>query len=360
MMTHAIRYFGPQWFGTVMGTGALAISLALVSERWDSNRPLEVVSQIFLFLTIAMFALYIVPWTIRFFKYPTEVNQDINHLIKGQFFPTMPISLIVIGIALAKIGPTMWSVSSLRIPIITLFIAGTVGIFIFGFILVTVMYRSRNVELGHGVYAWYIPPVSHLIIPVLGFILIARYYSGTFMGDAIFIVSMATWGIGFFLFLFVGSIVYHRYAYGELPLPRVAPTFMIGIAPTAIMTVALVKLAPAINGVSFGLDSAQVLPVIKLFALAMWGFSVWWFILTFILFFYYLKTMGHPFVFAWWAYTFPLGAFAISAGAIGSIMDFPAFWYNLYVVNFLLLFMWIIIVCLTIRLVWQGKAFMPE
>ena len=70
--------------------------------------------------------------------------------------------------------------------------------------------------------------------------------------------------------------------------------------------------------------------------------------------------MGHPFVFAWWAYTFPLGAFAISAGAIGSIMDFPAFWYNLYVVNFLLLFIWIIIVGLTIRLVWQGKAFMPE
>jgi len=191
-------------------------------------------------------------------------------------------------------------------------------------------------------------------------ILVARYYSGTFMGDVIFIISIASWGIGLFLFIFVGAIVYHRYAYGSLPGTRLAPTFLIGLAPTAIMTIALVKLVPAIEGVSFGYELAQVLPMIKLLALMMWGFSVWWFILTALLFFYYVKTTGHPFVFGWWGYTFPMGAFAISGGAIGQLMDFPAFWFNLYIVNFILFIIWFIIFALTIKLVKEGKAFIAE
>jgi C4-dicarboxylate transporter/malic acid transport protein len=358
-MGNVIKHFGPQWFGSTMGTGALIISMAMVSEKLNST-PILRISQIYLFLTLLMFAVYIVPWTIRFFKYPREVNQDLNHPIKGQFFPTMPISLIVIGIGLAKVGPTLFSVSSLRGPCTALFFAGTAGIYIFGFILVPIMHKSKEVELGHGVYAWYIPPVSHLIIPILGLILIARYYSGTFMGDVLFVISMASWGIGFFLFLFVGAVVYHRYAYGSLPGPRLAPTFLIGIAPTAIMTIALVKLAGAMGGVSFGLELSQVLPMIKLFTLIMWGFSVWWFILTAILFFYYIKTRGHPFVFGWWGYTFPMGAFAISGGAIGQIMDFPAFWFNLYIINFLLFFIWFVIFSLTVKLVKDRKAFVPD
>ncbi len=334
--------------------------MAMVSEKLNST-PILRISQILLFLTMVMFAVYIVPWSIRFFKYPHEVKEDLQHPIRGQFFPTMPISLIVIGIGLAKTGPTLFSISGLREPCTALFFAGTVGIYIFGFILVPIMFRSKDIEVGHGVYAWCIPPVSHLIIPILGLVLVARYYSGTFMGDVLFVISLASWGVGFFLFLFVGAIVYHRYAYGGLPGPRLAPTFLIGIAPIAIMTIALDKLASAIKaGVSFGFALAQVLPMIKLFALIAWGFSVWWFILTAILFFYYVKTMGHPFVLGWWNYTFPMGAFAISGGSIGNLMDFPAFWFNLYIVNFLLFFIWFVIFFLTVKLVKDGKAFVPE
>lgn len=360
-MKDSIKNFGPQWFGPTMGTGALIISMAMVSEKLNST-PILRISQAFLVLTMLMFTIYIVPWIIRFFKYPHEINKDLNHPIKGQFFPTMPISLIVLGIGLAKVGPDLFSISdsSLRVPCLALFFAGTAGIYLFGFILVPILHRSSNVELGHGVYAWYIPPVSHLIIPILGLILIAKYYPGTSMGDALFVVSMASWGIGFFLFIFVGAVVYHRYAYGSLPAPRLAPTFLIGIAPTSIMTIALVKLTSAIEGVSFGFSLPQVLPVIKLTALMTWGFSVWWFILAAILFVYYVKKIGHPFAFGWWAYTFPMGAFAISAGAIGGLIDFSAFRFNLYIIGFLSLLVWLIIFPLTIKLIKDGEAFVTE
>ena len=111
--------------------------------REINSTPILRISQVWLFLTMVMFAIYIVPWTIRFFKYPHEVNKDLNHLIKGQIFPTMPVSLIVIGIGLAKVGPALCSVSSLRGPCTALFFAGTAGIYIFGFIIVLIKFRGE-------------------------------------------------------------------------------------------------------------------------------------------------------------------------------------------------------------------------
>ena len=65
----------------------------------------------------------------------------------------------------------------------------------------------------------------------------------------------------FFLFLFVGAAVYHRYVYHELPPARFAPTFFIGIAPTAVAAVALFKLIHLLrDGPVFGLEAAALEP----------------------------------------------------------------------------------------------------
>jgi tellurite resistance protein TehA-like permease len=80
MMSNAIRYFGPQWFESTMGTGALIISMALVSEKLNSM-PILRISQVWLFITMILFAVYIVPWTIRFFKMPGELQEAIKVFI---------------------------------------------------------------------------------------------------------------------------------------------------------------------------------------------------------------------------------------------------------------------------------------
>jgi tellurite resistance protein TehA-like permease len=94
----------------------------------------------------------------------------------------------------------------------------------------------------------------------------------------------------------------------------VAPTFLIGIAPTSIITVILVKFSGAIENVGIGIELSKILPELKIMSLMAWGFSIWWLVLSVILLLHYVKNKNHPFVFGWWAYTFPLGAFAISNG----------------------------------------------
>lgn len=158
----------------------------------------------------------------------------------------------------------------------------------------------------------------------MGLLLISQYTDST-IADLVFIIPIAGFGVGFLLFIFVGSIIYHRYTYHELPISRLAPTFMIGLAPTSIIVIILVKLMGAVENISFDIKQSLILPIIKIISIMMWGYSVWWFILACILLLYYLRNRDHPFVFGWWAYTFPMAAFTISNGALYHLIDYHLF-----------------------------------
>ncbi|QSG12928.1 Tellurite resistance protein or related permease [Halapricum desulfuricans] len=359
-VANTVEFFGPQWFGSTMGTGALGVALGLLAAQSGIDALLPF-AQLFVALTAAMTVTYTLPWLARMWLYPHRVWNDLTHPIRSQFFPTMPITLIVLGLGIAR---TMGDIvpSSVLEPLLTgLFVLGSAGIFGFGLVVVTIMFTNDEIGTEHGVFAWYIPPVSHLVIPLLGFELVAGHLAGTATGQLVFVVSMIALGIGTFMFLFFGSIVLHRYAYESLPREKLAPTFVIGLAPTAVLTIALVKLAHALEaGVGLGLAVEPLVPGLKLLALVMWGFSAWWFVLTAGLVAHYVTRRTHPFFFTWWAYTFPLGAFAISAGSLGGFLGISAFTAALAAVTGLLAVVWVVTAALTTRMVLRGHAFTPE
>jgi len=359
-IANTIEFFGPQWFGSTMGTGAVGIALGLVAAQFQVAALLPL-AQFFVVLTAAMTVGYTLPWLARMWLYPDRVWNDLTHPIRSQFFPTMPITLIVLGLGIAR---TMGDVvpAGLMEPLLTaLFVVGSAGIFGFGLLVVTLMFTNDEIGTEHGVFAWYIPPVSHLVVPLLGFELVGTYLGGTATGQLVFLVSMIALGIGTFMFLFFGSIVLFRYAYESLPREKLAPTFVIGLAPTAVLTAAIAKLAHALKG-GVGLDLAvePLVPALKLLALMMWGFSAWWFVLTAALVIHYVTRRTHPFFFTWWAYTFPMGAFAISAGSLGNFLGVDALAYVLATVTGLLVLVWIATAALTGRMVLRGHAFTPE
>lgn len=355
-----VRHFGPQWFGSVMGTGALAIAFSLVSDYYGIY-VLKDVARIFTSLTIVLFVTYLIPWTARFFTHWEQVVADVKHPIRSQFFPTMPISIILIGIDLAVTFKGVVSAGTLMPVVAVFFFAGSAGIFVAGLSLLLVMFVNKEIGKEHGVFAWYIPPVSYLIIPVLGFILVGGYYSGTALGTSICLLSTFALGIGILMFLFFGGIILHRYTYGSLPNGELAPTFAIGLAPTSVLVIISVRFVHALHtGSVFGLQGEGFASAVNFLSIAVWGFSAWWFALTIIVLVYYIKKMEHPFSFTWWAYTFPLGAFTISAGAINHIYSHGIFSAFLVGGTALLSFVWIVVFVLTLRMVVRGEAFLPN
>lgn len=357
---NVVRYFGPQWFGSVMGTGALAIAFSLVSDC-SGVYVLNDLARIFTGLTIVLFVVYLIPWTVRFFTHWGHVLADIKHPIRGQFFPTMPISIILIGIDLAVTFKGVLSTSTLMPVVSILFFVGSIGIFIAGFSLLLVMFVNKEIGVEHGVFAWYIPPVSYLIIPVLGFILAGGYYAGTEVGTAICLLSVFALGIGVLMFLFFGAIILYRYTYGSLSKGELAPTFIMGLAPTSVLVIVFARFLHALNmGSILGLHGEGLISIFKFLSFSVWGFSAWWFVLTLFVLVYYVKKMEHPFSFTWWAYTFPLGAFAISSGAVNQL--FPHLIFSAFLVGgtALLFLVWFVVFALTVRMVIRGEAFRPK
>ena len=308
-LNQTIKGFEPQWFAPVMGIGALAVALKISGSflEWSFLGSLATG---FTVLTGVLTAVFAVPWMLRFLKYPDEIRGDLSHPIRSQFFPTMPISLILVGIGLQRtltVFPEPVQQVSLG-----LFFLGSAGIFGFGVLLSKILFTNTNIETKHGVFAWFIPPVSHIIVPVLGFMLLASGLSGA-LAETVYIISLSGLGIGTFMFLFLTPVILYRYAYEDLPDSKLAPTFLIGIAPTAVLIINaenMIKLAET----GFIQAGETLVPVLEVLMGLMWGFSTWWFLLTAAIVLHYIRTDSHSFEFTWWAYTFPLGAFAISTG----------------------------------------------
>lgn len=361
LLDRVVKHFGPQWFGSTMGLGALGLSLTAVASQF-ALPAVEGLGVTVLLVTAVLTVSFTVPWLLRFVLYPRAVERDLRHPIRSQFFPTMPITLIILGLGVERTMGSVLSASLVHGIGLVLFGLGTIGIAAFGFLLVGLMFTNEAVENKHGVFAWYIPPVSHLVIPILGLTLVESAYGGTMLGQALFLVSMAALGVGTFMFIFIGAIVLYRYMYETLPETKLAPTFVIGLAPTSILVVDIAHVLGALEaGVGLGIPASAVAPGVTLVALLLWGFSAWWFLLTGGIVAYYIWSEDeHPFFFTWWAYTFPVGAFALSVNALHQLVGLQLLQYVFAGVTTLLVTIVFVTVVFTSRMVARGNAFVPE
>jgi len=76
---------------------------------------------------------------------------------------------------------------------------------------------------------WFIAPVTSIIVPMVLMPLVPSVDAGT--ARLLLVTSYAMWGMGFFLFLMVASLLYDRLVYRPLPAAPLAPSLWIGLGP---------------------------------------------------------------------------------------------------------------------------------
>ena len=346
------QHFSPAWFASVMGTAVIPLALSFIKAPW-----VQPVSVAFLIFSFVLFVVFLIPWTAKFFLAPGNVKKDLNHPIASNFYPTMPISLVLFSLNLLKF-PTLFFSKQVSITLAYyLWLVGSIGIFLMGFIILIHIFKHQEIKLPHANFGWYIPPVSKLIIPIAGFELAAKLPQHA---EFAFLLSMISLGVGFFLFLFVGAAVYHRYIYHELPMSKFAPTFFIGIAPAAIISVILFKMMHLFQHHSFfGIDPVAFSTMAKIGIFTTWGFAAWWFIMALIVTIYYMKALDLPYALSWWAFTFPSGALCVSSGVTWKATQFGLI-HTFYLLNVtFLLAIWVLVLLQTSKGVFSGKIFAP-
>ncbi len=73
-----------------MGTAVVPLAISFLTGPW-----VRAIAAAFTVISVLMFIAILIPWMLRFFKFPNAVRHDLHHPIATSFFPTMPIAVIV-------------------------------------------------------------------------------------------------------------------------------------------------------------------------------------------------------------------------------------------------------------------------
>ncbi|MBN2658169.1 MAG: hypothetical protein JXR86_14005 [Spirochaetales bacterium] len=351
----SLEAFVPSWPSSVMGTGIIPVALYLGQKTVPFFYSLSI---FFTALTFLLLTIVFGLWIARLFKHPKQFYLELHHPVAGSFLPTMPIAFMIAAIDLLLTGPGFMESSRAVFIVWIMFLGGTAGIYLFSWLIMPVLFQSDKVKAGHGTFGWYIPPVSHLIVPVLGLELI--HMGGEQVPVMfIFFISLISLGIGLFLFIFVGANVFHRYLYHSTPVGKMAPTLFIGQAPTAVLVIILVKLNSALHHIGL-IETENFSATAQILGIILWGFTLWWMVLSIAktVFALMRKTMG--FTLSWWAFTFPIGAVAVSTGSLNTLFHMGTLNYIQIGMSSFLLLVWLAVSVFTVRGISNGSIFAEE
>ena len=264
-----LKYFPVAFFAMIMGLTGVSIS-------WHKAElvfalPLAM-SDAVLAIAVLAFAALSVLYLNKLILFRQMVLKELAHPIQLNFFPTISISLILLGIAFLPRSPgtagVLWVLGASLHLLLTLYVMG-------------VWIHQEHFEIHHINPAWFIPVVGNVLIPIAGVPL-------GFPEISWFFFSI---GILFWLILF--AIIINRVLFHH-PLPdRLMPTFFILIAPPAAGFIAYMQLTGEIDAF------ARILYYSGLF-------------LTLLLITQVNRFVRIQFYLSWWAYSFPLAAITIA------------------------------------------------
>ena len=257
------------FFAMVMGLSGLTLVWQKASEVLGTPAA---IGQGLVILVAAVFGMLLTAYVAKALRYPAEVRAELDHPVKLSFFPTISISLILLGTALRHLTPTLslwlWAMGTALQLVLTVFIVNR-------------WMHHAHFEVVHMNPAWFIPAVGNILLPIAG---MTHGYPS---------ISWFFFSIGVVFWIILLTIVFYRVIF-HAPLPgRLLPTLFILIAPPAAGFIAYMALVGDLD--TFG----RILVNIALF-------------LTLLLATQARRFAALDFFLSFWAYSFPLAAMTVA------------------------------------------------
>ena len=269
-MMQSVRFMPVSMFGAVMGLAGLTEVWRSFQVQWGLP---AIASELWAALALLAFAAIALAYLIKFVRYPDACRAEWTNPAQSGFFGCIPIALALIAGCLlpysAAVARAWWWVAVVIIVIIQ--------------IAIFARWLGGGMTLDQANTGWMIAVVGPVPIAPLGIALgeieAARFIFGT----------------GAVASLFIVGAVFHR-TFFSAPLPSgMRPTLFVLIVPFAL----IYAYGPPLWGIAHypGFASLFDFAVVLTAALLVFAAPLWrW-----------------PFTPAWWAFTFPLDAFALAA-----------------------------------------------
>lgn len=279
-----LKFLMPGYFAVVMGLSGL--TLAWHNATGMLGEMATGIALVLGLLSALVFGVLLVASWLRWQRYPAALAEDLKHPVRHAFVAALPVSMLLlatVGVALGGAGEPLGAVWN------ALWWAGSLAqlwatVWVLGRWLAPAAAAQPGQAGAPGLWPS-VTPV--LLIPVVGNVVVPL--AGLPLGHGTW--SALQFGIGAFLWpVVLALILARRLAHSPLP-ERVLPAWFITVAPPAVIgVVALQMQAP--------------LPV----AQALWGVSLFFLLWVLPL---VRRIATQAFAVPFWAFSFPLAAFAV-------------------------------------------------
>ncbi|WP_312262541.1 TDT family transporter [Candidatus Igneacidithiobacillus taiwanensis] len=346
-----VRHFTPNWFAANMGTGILALMLALFPYgHWgqlDLARALWCINSFFFVLFGLLFigrAVFYAESFRRLFDHPVQslflgaIPMGFATIING-FFIIWPLSATTLAVAHAFwwIDVLLSALSVLLVPFF--------------------MFTSQGHSMERMTAAWLLPIVPPEVAAASGGLLAPHLAPAA--AENVIYTSYILWSVSVLLALGVLAILLLRLTLHKLPHQDMAVSSWLPLGPLGTGAMAMITLGNA-DFATFHGELAEMAHFAQmaglLVALILWGFGLWWMLMAVAFTLRYLRE-GLPFNMGWWGFTFPLGVFD---SATYLLADKTGYWLFEPLGAFftvLLAFFWIVVTRKSFVGMWTGRLF---
>ncbi|HBH35908.1 MAG TPA: C4-dicarboxylate ABC transporter [Gammaproteobacteria bacterium] len=264
-----LPYFPVSFFSMIMGLSGFTLVMMKVEELGlIAYAPVELSAA----LTIALFLVLISTYTLKLIRHPDAVRTELDHPAMLSFFPTITISLILIGSFLATWIPTI-ALLSWQI--------GAAGQLLLALLILTRWIHHDHFEIHHISPAWFIPVIGNILVPLAG------------VENASMELNWFFFSTGLLFWIVLFTIIMYRMVFHHPMAENLLPTMFIMIAPPAVGFISYLNLVPDLD------NFARVLYYNALF-------------MTLLLLVQTPRFMKIPFSLSWWVYSFPLTAVTVA------------------------------------------------
>jgi len=266
--SNRLQYFPVMMFAIVMGLAGLSLVFKSLNETlYFPSILVDIVG----FTTTLVFFLILGNYFLKILKYKEEVQEEITHPIRVNFFAAISISTLILSIFyrndLDELSQIFFIIGAALHIVLTFY---------------TMKFWINNTfELQHSNPAWFIPIVGNLIVPIAG---------KGFISDSVLYFYFS---IGIFFWIILFSIILNRIIFHKQFAAKFMPTLFILIAPPAIGFISYIKLT---GGLDF-------------FAHILYSLGLFFTILVFTM---YKNYINIKFFISWWAFTFPMAAITLA------------------------------------------------
>jgi len=353
MRTPWVRHFSPAWFAAVMGTGGLAD----VIYAWGGSLPwARGVGVAFAVVTYVLFLTLLVPWVWRWLGHADAARRDLDHPLLGNFYVTMPVAAMIVALDADLTSGTWLGPAALYVITLVGWLIGVVGVAALAIYIGFTLMRQEGPAPNFVNFSWLLTPVAAIVIPLLGnpltAMLLMRHspWAGT-----VHLVNLAFFGMGLMLFMLMAAFVIGRLLQHSMPGADAAPTFWISLGPIGVGTLGLMGLADA----SHALHLVTSVGALDVLAVALWGFGIWALGIATAVTLHHLRRGGIPFSLSFWAFTFPLAAYALSTMHVAAYLHAPGIIWYAGLLSVLLVLLWIFAAIGTLVALFAGRLFVP-